>query len=735
MRISAVETLPPAAIWEYLPFAENIPELLNVLPEEFIGTLAEKDQTFVRFGKTLPPRLALFLMQRRENIDEFVQNSLPTQRFLEDLAVEPNVLHHLQKFIQNQTLDYLPWPQRIFWSYLKDVSQDMFQFLIERKESFSSYITEQGVDEDAVRRDFVREIRARPENCRTYETLTMLFENLQVEHPRGDELGLVYLRIAEAHRIRPIGAERTEVESVERLRETFSALYHTNMTPFEKLSWKILQRHLPFTANERARGEMRQKALDVEQLNGEKLGWVHQSVHNYASLLEVDYLRAFKKFLETGEKRDLGGLRSRFTGSSQAPDYTEGDRQVLLAIPTLLPELDQLIYASSRFYEVRPENLVAAREAGIPRALFADPKFAELFDEVVNKDLPAIDEAGALRHFCLNVGRLRENILALGRQDVTLFDKTRALVLDTMFDDISQKAFTKYKDVFQEKRGTATPQDVFEAAAVLREAITASFQNGEIPEEAYRSKILAEFVNPEVVTSDLLHRARLMLPFIKHEIDSYWQRFTAAARPEMVEMLIRSGLSAQEAEQRVFYTDLVEFRKSSTAFVVEPLLNLVEKELARIAEGYSGPDLGPEEITARYQELTAGQKIEEPKDADETVRAYIQERLKNIPIEGKNLTQLGRSLTQFAQSEDAQAERFLRDLQPGYLNKETLKRETLVLNEGENVIKFYPYNLYGIDAVVITVNGAIVQNPLAFVKERYRGKIVPAMEHALREGD
>lgn len=337
-------------------------EIISNLPEDFIARLSTDDQLFVNFVRKVPGEMRGLFISNRKRFSEFTSGGKPTPAFFE-FAVQKGKIKEADELLVD-ALPTFPPGERTFWSFFREQPYDIQEFLLGKPRDH--YLIEDKINHQLVFRDFIKEARARPEICRRYESLTDLFNNLSLDKDAdrisGDELGTIYLRIAEAHRLgRLAPGERTEVEAVENLRVAFSSLYHPEMTPYERMAWKVLQRQLPITANERYRTNMRNKADQViEPMDPQRLSWVHQATHNYMSPSMVNYLRTFRQYLESGEREKFDFYRSMSVGPAQVPDYTEDDRQALLAIKELLPELDELIEFTSLFYEVRKETLEQA---------------------------------------------------------------------------------------------------------------------------------------------------------------------------------------------------------------------------------------------------------------------------------------------------------------------------------------------------------------------------------------
>lgn len=663
--------------------------------------------------------------------------NLPPRLIIDNLSlIDPQGLPGVISRIPANFFEELPAPERLFWAFFKGQNRGIQQFLLGKPRDF--YLASKGVDENAVMRDYINELRATPENCRTYEALTTLFNDLYNNHPRGDEMAMIYLKIAAAHRFRTIG-QRTEVEALEGLKQSFSALYHPQMSAFEKLAWKILQRQLPFTANEETRNNMRNKAVEVEQLDSVRLSWVHQSVHNYASLFEVSYLNAFRDFLKTGDKTELSRIREMFRGDSQAPDYTEEDRQRLLSRQNLPEELDRLIELTSLFYEIRPETLEAAGLARVPNEFFRTSGFLESLQSlaedllILKKEtmITSVQEKEAAVRFCLTASNLRKTIFEkLATPEFSLESKQYALILDAVLDDLSQAILTRYKDYLYANKDKLTSKDLVEATGMLGGLLLAGYYNGEVAEDAYQDATrLLDFADPtKVVTSGLLHRTLLFFPILKQKhIDSYWQRFNDAAKPEMVKMLVRAGLPEKEAEERVLVTDLVEFRKSSAAFLLDPFIKVVEEGLSQMEREGKGETSNVREV---YKEILGG-KVLEGERSNPEVMSFIKNLSKRRMPD--NLAEVDKFLVVLARSPEADVEKLARLFVRGYLDSEKLARKYTKVEKNGRTIEFYPLSFYGVDMVVILENGKRVENPKEFFIKNFQ--VPPAALHYLREGD
>lgn len=674
-----------------------------------------------------------FFASRNEIFNQLVtpQGKL-TATFLEELAKSNNSSMNPIDFYLKQTNWLSLAPQEApFWDFIKEKSPDFQRFLLQKPRDL--YFKEGQLLKEKMQRDFITEVIATPEKCTTYESLTDVFNSLK-NYSNGFDLGMIYLKIAEAHRLR--GAfTRTEVETLVSLRQAVASLYHSDMTPFEKMSWKILQRQLPFTSNEEMRTEMREKALDVEALDNALLSWVHESVHNYASTYEVSYLKTFREYLTTGNKEKLEYYRKMYSDpgsrSAQAPDYSESDRQKLLAIPNLLTELDKQIDLTSQFYEIRPETLEI--NANMILSEFTEKNLlTQLVEDIKKlKTTTAIgdsEDKTAVVHFLLNVNKVRETILnTLNTGSPANRNKTGYLVLDAILDDFSQKLFTMYKDYLEGEKDTLPTKEPLEASAILGELLKAGQFNGEIPDEilSKANEMTNNYYYPEQATKENLYSLNLWLPIISNNISNYWQRFSQLAIPEMTAMLVRTGLSEEEAVERIIFTDLVEFKKSSTTFNVEPMMPIVEAGLEKIS---------PSDINSAFftqiERLRDNNLVEGDRNNPEIAKFLENLEKNNTPSALQEEFDL---LIKLGTSQEAKADKLAIAVTSDYLNKDRLTRNNVLIEKNDKKIEIYPVTYFGVDMAVILVNGKRVENPKEVLLENF--SVPKVVLDSLKEGD
>ncbi|HEX7542898.1 MAG TPA: hypothetical protein VF385_02375, partial [Patescibacteria group bacterium] len=675
-----------------------------------------------------------FFVSKKEIFDQLVtSNGKLTATFLEELAKSNNgYIRPIDFYLEQPNWLSLTPQEAPFWDFIKGKSPDFQRFLLQKPRDL--YFKEGQLLKEKIQKDFINEIIATPEKCTTYESLNDVFNSLR-NYSNSNDLGMIYLRIAEAHRLR--GAfTRTEVETLVDLRQSLSSLYHGKMSPFEKMSWKILQRQLPFTSNEEMRTEMRLKALDIEALDYTLLSWVHESVHNYASTYEVSYLKTFREYLTTGNKEKLEYYRKMYSDprsrSAQAPDYSESDRQKLLAIPNLLTELDKQIDLTSQFYEIRPETLEI--NANMISSEFTERNLlTQLVEDIKKlKTTTAIgdsEDKTAVVHFLLNVNKVRETILnTLNTSSPANYrTKTGYLVLDAVLDDFSQKLFTMSKDYFEEKKDTLSTEEILEASAVLGELLKAGQFNGEIPDEILsKANKMTDYYNyPEQATKENLHSLNLWLPIISKNISNYWQRFSQLAVPEMTAMLVRTGLSEEEAIERIIFTDLVEFKKSSTTFNAEPMMPIVEAGLAKISPSDINSD-----IFTQLERLRNSNLVEADRSNPEVAKFLEDLEKNNTPAALQEEFDL---LIKLGTSQEAKADKLAIAVTSDYLSKDMLIRNHVLIEKNGKKIEIYPVTYFGVDLAVILVNGKRVENPKEVLLENF--SVPKVVLDSLKEGD
>lgn len=711
-------------------------QLIHIVPEDVIQSAASSDDERALYlrVKAMPRGHAEFILKNKDRFADFFNNGKATLCYFEEAA---KASLDISALLTDDNLAAFSAEEKAFWlswHSVADQGWELKDFLLAKPRTY--YLADNGTFKlIELIRDFINEVKMAPENCRSYENLTALFNWLQSSEFGGEELGMMLLRIAAAHRVRNFD-ERTGIEAVDNLRQNYARIYRGDMTAFELICWKILQRQLPFTADEGMREAMRNKAVDVEHLNPRLLSWVHQSVHNYASTQQVEYLKAFRSFLQTGDQQMLAKYRTLFSRDSQAPNYTDDDRNSLRQIPNLASELDLLTESTSLFYEIRPETLQTAVDRLRNTSLFADMnKNGEVvLAEQLMKDANSLKGASSIQtvedkqaavHFCLNVGLLRKQILQ--RVSEPFEAKTNLLILDAVLDDFSQKIFTKYKDYLSVKGSELSSSEILEAVSVFSEVAQAAYFNGEMPRQAFeRAGKFRGYVHPDNITFNHIQAMRMTMPIIKQEIDEYWKRFMSIAQPEMVSMLIRTGMTEKDALERVIFTDLVEFKKSSMIYVLEPMMNLIESGLEKVENDPNIRDILPKPAEIFREKL--GEDVlqigdipyktiqQEGKKLNGEVKAFIDQLVQQNP--GESLASTNAFLVTLGEYPEAKAEALARVVK-GYLNAEKLVRTYTRIERPGKTIELYPITYYGCDMVIILENGRRITDPVKYLESEF----------------
>lgn len=680
---------------------------------------------FLFYNATIRPEVLL------KHIDVFDQ---------QNLFGITKYLSSVSQFITDKIIETLPEKQQLFWRFFKKLPDDAREFLVRNEARFSTYVTvENKVDEVAFRHDFITQTVITPERIQTYELLTAVFDSINQLSLTDQERGLIYLRISESYQINRLN-QRTGVEAISPLQRAFAQLYRREMTPFEKQCWRILQKQLPFTADEQIRVAMREQALVVEALDQtdqqryiNRLSWVHQMIHNYASTKAPAYLSTFRDYLVTGNNQEFLKIRETYqTADCRCPDLNESDRQEL---QKALPEVNRLVELTNQFYEIKPERLnhaiddvrpILSRYSGLESEL---EELMTAATTAVKIDVSSEQTEKAETKFCLQVNTVRSRIMeAILAVDVQR--KSRLLVLDSVLSGLSQQFFVRYTDRIRPliESGKFSTQDAYKATAIFYEIITASLLEGENfdpdPKANLTNKIdfFARFKDPTKVVPNDLHVASLFIPLISARMNTLWGRFIQVAQPEMKDMLTRLGVPEQDAFNRVYMTDLVEYRKKSMSYVIEPMVPLIAQVLKTTKDRLS-------DNTAHfYEEIIPSKKIlYHLPDVDQAISSITNKEMPAI------LDKASSFLSGIANSPFTKAEKLCRIFFPEYLNRDDPNQRLAVeITVDGDKIDIFPFEHYGIDGVVLRLNGRIINNPETYLLKRFRPPA--AVKAFLKEG-
>jgi hypothetical protein len=226
-----------------------------------------------------------------------------------------------------------------------------------------------------------------------------------------------------------------------------------------------------------------------------------------------------------------------------------------------------------------------------------------------------------------------------------------------------------------------------------------------------------------------LHAAVLRFSVELHQANKEWSEFANLAADEMTEMLIRLGHDPSEARSRVIMQDLVNFEKSSYKFLLEPMVEM----LYRIDQGGSSQSLESQNILFQYE------KDEIPLGSDVVTQFLRNLRdSEKIPVETssmKDLEEMSAFFNRLTEMPYFKVNALCNVLIPGFYDRSSGERQVVGVRMGRDHYECYPFTHYGVSGVVVLKNGALIEDPLFEIKKIYRYSMVPAMVHAIREGD
>jgi len=680
--------------------------------------------------------ILLFFANNPDKASQYLEGGKFTAAFLDDFAktqIEANLRPGplIQLLFSEDKIVSLAKPGKVFWGAFTETDDPGFQrYLLEQKGNFLQEYEQKGESYlEEIKTAFINEVMIRPELIRSFETLSNVLEAVQTRVSSSSDRAELFLKIAEVLRLVTIDA-RSEVEDIPALRNALANLYSTEMTPYEKKCWRILQRQLPFSGDESVRREMRDQAEEVERIDRAKLGWTHQVVHNYASIRTLPYLKAFKNWLETGELSEFEAMKELHGGASRAPDYSEDEREELRTIPEMKKELDKLIVLVEQYYTVKPERLSQAI-TGLDPIMTPENRAQKEnllglisdLEKATNNRLSEKERETATVSFCLHVNQARSFVLKQAAEEANLSAKTELLILDAVLSENAKQMFSRYSDYLHSLQEIDASQ-LSEAALVIREVFKMSILEGE------NQKLKIDFLTKPIHNRFDLRAVLLLLTMTKREIDQNWGRFTQRAQPHMVETLVRMGINPEEAAARAYATDLVDFKKDSPCFYAEPLVG----SFFRLAEEVDFPQeqrgVNPS-LQKLKEEVLSPPELEIASPQDPKVREVIEELTR---IETPTTTEEAKKfLDQLAQSPEARGAKLCLALIPEF-RRSTRESpyEPVEITLGKDRVLIYPFSWYHVDGVFIFVNGK-QQNPEEYLTKKLRP--VKAVLDSLREGD
>ncbi len=743
-QVADKSSINPHLVWKYrhLFDPQFIKTHVRNLNPEFMAMLpVEETKLILALKKELSinsPQIASLLIDADDISDLVLEDGRLTTGVVYSL-LQANQLSCLDVFLSHPADISLPEKEVPFWDFIKGKNSDFQTFLLKQPRLYYVDLERKLFNSEKAWSDFMFEIRIKPENCKTYESLIDLFEYIAQSRLSGEDRRSCYIRITAAHRLSQlsVGDARTEVETLTNLRIVFARLFHEGMDQREMGALRILQRQLPIATNEQARGMMRDQAVKVEGLNTNKLGWIHQSVHNYASLNEVDYLKSFYDFLITGNKDRFNKYRSLFTGSAQAPDYDESERLELIAIPGLSLELHNLIEFAESFYKLQPDTLIVCQErmVGVYQNL---PELYRLSEDIgvlslLTTGINSSKELETTMHFIRNVNGVRSDLLKLliNNSNLSQDYQQTIIMIDTALEEYSQKVFTMYKDYLIQAAPNLTRFEIYEAVLVLGEVIRAAQINGEIPNELLKDVDLMrrKFISP-IVSEYEIQGTLLKLPVIQNIIDRYWSDLIESLRPEIIKMLINSGLSEQEATARAVHIDLVEFQKSSMIYVLQPIFDFIKDKLPDALDKESERVNDNDSNLNRLYNFNSTDSNSLDRILDMCRPPFKNKLLGLRQQTPKNIMEAQELFNELASMPESRAAKLLKAIFPEY--KTVFAGEKHLEINGHDV-DIIPFTYYGCDMSIILVDGHQTENPYNFLVESF--KPVKVVLDSVKEGD
>jgi hypothetical protein len=67
-------------------------------------------------------------------------------------------------------------------------------------------------------------------------------------------------------------------------------------------------------------------------------------------------------------------------------------------------------------------------------------------------------------------------------------------------------------------------------------------------------------------------------------MNSYWKKFMTKTKERMLVAARENGLSERRRDLKLKYNDLVDFRKTSTLFLIDDLIDLVQEKIKELEE-------------------------------------------------------------------------------------------------------------------------------------------------------
>jgi len=700
-----------------------------------------------------PDRLYLgkWLLDREADFGKFYKNGNLTTDFFEIFLASSLVRTEIaESLLTSEAISTFPPEKQNFWEYfVRQGNRDYRSWLLEKAKSVANFY-EKPENFENTYSEFIMDRIVQPERIRRWETLTQVFQELE----RVDDHLIkaeAYLRIAEALSVSPL-TSRTEVESLNGMQVAFCSLYRKDMDDYEKRTWNLLKKQLPFATDERVREDMRNQALVVEACSSNTLGWVHQAIHNYVLPQAPEYMRALRDYAKEGgsdQETKLRAIASRYTPDSRPPEnfFSAENRS---ALESAMPEIEKLVTLTEGYYEISTEKIIQLANSveqicrlanlqdhvDLRQKLLGD--FSRLKEILSNK--MNTENGKNIIIFLTEIASLKESLLelaSLAGGDV----KNDVLSLDSVLTHSHKVYLADYlNNHFSRKLSdnSLNNQDLSDFLHVLKSALLSGKLEGEITGFESSISLIERKMGASSarenfeITPSLIQAFGLLLAKDRLEMLDDWKGFNEFAQMNLIEMLKRIGNDENEAVGQVIMNDLVRFEKSSYKFSLDPMLDMFIKNTGRIRTA-SAEAIVETDVSMLYEKELEGKTFDGKDSGNPEVDRYLSYlSAEKMPAAFKDANEFLRKIESLP---EMQADKLCQLLVRGYFNEnKTAKQHTSLVTQGKK-IDFFPFSLYGADGVIITIDGNRVMNPLEEMKKIYAGSIVPSMMHSLREGD
>lgn len=621
----------------------------------------------------------------------------------------------------------LPQSEKDFWKFFKgmnDLQRDYFISMGKKGFDERYHAEGQTIDVDRFSKDALLQTTLRPDLLRTWGSLSIVFNKIGLIES-SDLRGAAYLRISCALDNNSL-MNRTEVEELRQLQEEFFRLYRfkDGIKPYENQALSILRKHLPFSTDEGIRAQLKQKALDVGNIDLNNMDWIHQAIHNYVRADNPDYMRSLRDWVKNGDEDSRNRLLTlgNFYSVESRPRsnfFTNENRETLAKNMAML---DELVDLTEKYFEVNPDKIsqIIANygfgELGSgPGAEFIRDKSNELVRDI---------KENRIAQFLIDVPAIREQIRQSAWSDN--FSEAGSIgleQLDAIYSTLYEKLLPVYTKEIEGKiiAGSLTHNETVELLRVFSATVRSGIIEGDMPQiDKNILKSIDNLTENDVAQPAQIRMLLLQLTLYQNQAQTRWNEFTGVARNEMVEMLTRSGVPEREALGKVTLTDLVNYEKSSYKFLIDPMFKMLKDQESLI-------DKLATQVEFPIPE--ANLNIKGPDN--DTVKNFLENfvRENKMPADFKSAAKF---LGNLESLQEFKADQLCGYVIPNYASENTNDwGHYTKISSGGTKIEIYPFSVYGGNGVVVLKDGHIVDNPIQVIKDVYKNNIVPAMLRSL----